>query len=318
MIYLGFDTSNYTTSVSAFGEDTKESIRSLLKVKQNERGLRQSDAVFQHIKNLPGLFFGLSEKINMNSVAAVGVSTRPRNVDGSYMPVFLAGEGYARVCAASLGVPVYEFSHQDGHIMAGIESCGCHELMKKPFICVHLSGGTCEILLTEFKEITFSCRIIGGTKDISAGQLIDRVGVALGMGFPCGKQMEETAKECDCDIKLPVSVDKSYINFSGIETKTLSLIDNYPSQVISSSLFLAIAKALEKSLDYCISEYNINDILIVGGVASNSIIKNYLKEKLLVNVHFASAEYSTDNAFGIAILTKIIHENTGKGKKWDK
>lgn len=301
MIYLGFDTSNYTTSVACCG-DVSLNIRKILDVKNGERGLRQSDALFQHIKKLPDLFGGLTEKIDTKKIACVGVSVSPRSIDGSYMPVFLAGYGYAKVCADTLGVPLYTFSHQEGHIMAGIYSCENFELLEKPFISVHLSGGTCEILLTKYEDGHFVTEIIGGTKDISAGQLIDRVGVMMGLDFPCGKEMEIISKNAKNVIKLPVNTDGGYINFSGIETKTLSMIDNENKSDLAYSLFLSISKALEKSINHCVREYNIDDVLIVGGVAANSIIKENLCKNVCARVDFASAEFSTDNAFGIALL----------------
>ena len=301
MIYLGFDTSNYTTSVACCG-DAILNIRKILKVKNGERGLRQSDALFQHIKQLPDLFEELSKNIDTGKIAGIGVSARPRNVDGSYMPVFLAGESFARVCANTLGVPLYSFSHQEGHIMAGIYSCNNYALLEKPFISVHLSGGTCEILLTKYENGHFISDIIGGTKDISAGQLIDRVGVAIGLNFPCGKELEKISKKSENIIKLPVNTDKGYMNFSGIETKVLSLINEYNREDLAYSLFLSISKALEKSINYCIKEHNISNVLIVGGVASNKIIKENLCKNLCAKVSFASVELSTDNALGIALL----------------
>ncbi len=301
MIYLGFDTSNYTTSVACCG-DAILNVRKILEVKNGERGLRQSDALFQHVKQLPDLFEELSKKIDTKKIAGIGVSTRPRSVDGSYMPVFLAGESFAKVCADALGVPIYSFSHQEGHIMAGIYSCKNYTLLEKPFISVHLSGGTCEFLLTKYENRHFVSDIIGGTKDISAGQLIDRVGVTLGLKFPCGKELERISEKSDNIIKLPVNTDKGYINFSGIETKTLSLTDKYKKEDLAYSLFLSISKALEKSINYCIKEHNISNVLIVGGVSANSIIKENLCKNLCAEVDFASVELSTDNALGIALL----------------
>ena len=150
MIYLGIDTSNYTTSVAAVADGKIYNYRQILDVKQGERGIRQSDGVFQHMKLLPVLYRKLSEQIDVSQVGAVGVSVRPRNVKGSYMPVFLAGYGYARVIADTLGVPLIEFSHQDGHIMAGVFSSGVEELLNGEFISVHLSGGTTEILKSRY------------------------------------------------------------------------------------------------------------------------------------------------------------------------
>ena len=305
MIYLGFDTSNYTTSVACCGEKSLN-IRELLEVKMGERGLRQSDALFQHIKKLPELFEKISQQTDMKKVKGIGVSTSPRNVDGSYMPVFLAGHGYAKVCADALGVPLYTFSHQEGHIMAGIYSCKKIELLEKPFVSVHLSGGTCEILLSEYKNGHFESEIIGGTKDISAGQLIDRVGVKMGFGFPAGKELEKISEKADKPVKLPVNTDGGYINFSGIETKTLSLIGKEENSSLAYSLFDAISSALVKSLNYCIKENNIEDVLVVGGVAANGIIRENLCKNVCADVSFASVEYSTDNAYGIALLCERI------------
>lgn len=307
MIYLGFDTSNYTTSVACCG-DTKLNIRKLLDVKNNERGLRQSDALFQHIKGLPELFGELCEKTDIKKVSAVGVSTSPRRVDNSYMPVFLAGEGYARVCADSLGVPVYEFSHQEGHIMAGVYSSEHLELLKKPFISVHMSGGTFEILLTKYEDFHFNCEIIGKTKDISAGQLIDRTGVKMGFGFPCGKHLEKLSENAKKQINLPVNSENGCVNFSGIETKVMGLIGKEENPDIAMSLFLAISKAFAKSLNYCIRKYNVCDILLVGGVISNSIIRENLKKNVDANLYFSDIEYSTDNAYGTALLAKHYYE----------
>lgn len=303
MICLGFDTSNYTTSVAAYDTDVELNIRRILTVKQGERGLRQSDAVFQHLKEMPELFSQLSERIVIKEVAAIGVSTRPRSVECSYMPVFLAGEGYARVCADSLNVPLYRFSHQDGHIMAGIYSCNQFDLLNKKFISVHLSGGTCEILLCRYNGFNFDCEIIGGSKDISAGQLIDRVGVKMGLRFPCGKELERIAQKSFKQFSLPVSTDGAFMNFSGIETKAISLIGKEDDACLSRSLFVSVAKALEKTLNYCTDKYKADDILIVGGVASNDIIKENLD--LCARTHFASSEYSTDNALGISILAHM-------------
>ena len=308
MIYLGIDTSNYTTSVSVCDNNSFINVRNILKVKQGERGLRQSDAVFQHIKDFPDLFNQLSKNTDLKEIGAVGVSTRPRSVDGSYMPVFLAGEAFANVLKDALGVPLFNFSHQDGHIMAGIHSADCYELLEKPFISVHLSGGTCEILKTEFLDDNFKCEIIGGTKDISAGQLIDRVGVKMGLGFPSGKELEKIALKTDKYIKLPVNSENGYINFSGIETKTISLIEKEDIKELSRGVLIAIAKALEKALCFCISEYKLKDVLIVGGVNANSIIKDYLKTRLDADLKFASVELSSDNAVGTALLTKMCYE----------
>ncbi len=304
MSTIGFDTSNYTTSVAVFEDGEVTQSRKLLDVKDGERGLRQSDALFQHIRQFPEVI----NSLNINAgISAVGVSIRPRSVDGSYMPVFLAGKAFAECASSVLGVPLYTFSHQDGHIMAGIKSAEAMDLLDRDFISVHMSGGTTEILKTRYNGHGFNVEIVGGTKDISAGQVIDRVGVAMGMKFPCGKEMDEIAcisKEIE---NLPVSVIGGYFNFSGLETKASGIVNGNKEAVVSG-VFLAVAKTLEKAISHCISETGTNDVLLVGGVASSKYITGFLKSKLNCRLLVASPELSSDNACGIAILTQFSHD----------
>jgi len=299
---LGFDTSNYTTSAALCGTAGIKSARRLLTVKQGERGLRQSDALFQHIKQMPEI---VKELGSMDDICAVGVSTRPRSVEGSYMPVFLGGVSVAETAAAVLNVPLYEFSHQDGHIMAGIHSADAYELLEDDFISVHLSGGTTEILKTCFNGNGFNVEIIGGTKDISAGQVIDRVGVRLGMKFPCGAEMDRISQTAESEIKLPVSLKDGFFNFSGLETKAATV--ECDSDVLARSVFSAVSKTLTGALKFCCKSYNINKILFVGGVASNRYLRNEICNEFGDYAFFASPEMSTDNACGIALLTELVH-----------
>jgi N6-L-threonylcarbamoyladenine synthase len=300
MLTLGIDTSNYTTSAAVFDGENYEMSRKILDVKEGSRGIRQSDGVFIHNREMPQM---IEERLNgiNEKISAVGVSTRPRSVEDSYMPVFTVGHGYARAVSAALGVPLYEFSHQDGHIMAGIYSARANELLEKPFISVHLSGGTTEILRSEYDGYNFKNEIIGGTLDISAGQLIDRVGVAMGLKFPCGKALEELALSADkCD-KLPFSVKGAYMNLSGIETKLIRKTDGADAKT-ARTVLCYIRDALIKTIGDAVKETGIKEVLIAGGVASNSIIRDGITNGLDANTHFASKELSTDNAAGIAIL----------------
>ena len=139
---LGIDTSNYTTSAAVFDGSGGYNAGRLLEVRPGELGLRQSDALFQHIKHLPGRFAELQAEGWLTGLSAVGASTRPRAVEGSYMPCFLAGEGQGRTLADALGVPFYAVSHQQGHIAAAAWSAGRLELLDRPMLAWHLSGGT--------------------------------------------------------------------------------------------------------------------------------------------------------------------------------
>lgn len=303
-MFIGIDTSNYTTSVALSDGDKTVNIRRLLSVKQGERGLRQSDALFQHIKQFPELFEAVMK--NAENIKAVGVSTRPRSCDGSYMPVFLAGESFARVLSAALKAPLFEFSHQDGHIMAALYSLGS-ECPDEKFLSVHISGGTTEIIVTRYNGYNFDTEIVGGTKDISAGQFIDRTGVKMGMSFPCGKQLDEFSKSATEITKLPVCEKDGYINFSGVETK-LQRTENIDANLVLG-VFDNIARSLVRAINFCMKKYDCDKVIIAGGVASNSYISEYMKSKINGSVYIAQPQYATDNAVGIAVLTERVYKN---------
>ncbi|MBP3362027.1 MAG: DNA-binding protein [Clostridia bacterium] len=308
MNYIGFDTSNYTTSTAIYDGSSFISSRRLLDVKSGERGLRQSDALFQHVKRLPEVMDKLGQ---LPEISAVGVSTRPRNADGSYMPVFLAGISFAKTASSVLGVPLYEFSHQDGHIMAGICSCKAYELLSERFLSVHISGGTTELLLTEYNGHSFDVEIVGGTKDISAGQVIDRVGVRLGLGFPCGKELDSLYYEASNAPVLPVSCREGFFNFSGLETKTERISASAPD--LAKGVIDAILETLVRAIGFCIKSFEIHRVLLVGGVASNSVLRKKLPERLDADTYFAPPEMSSDNACGIAALAACAYERGEKG-----
>ena len=303
MIALGIDTSNYTTSAAIYDGKDHFHVRRVLDVKEGMRGIRQSEGVFAHNKALPDM---IAECIRYTGrdIAAVGVSTRPRNVEGSYMPVFTVGHGYAVAVAAAFDSELYEFSHQDGHIMAGIYSVGAWELLHKPFISVHLSGGTTEILRSEYNGGGFDNEIIGGTLDISVGQLIDRIGVAMGMKFPCGAELERLAETTDKSEKLPFSVNGGYMNLSGIETKLIRLINGRDAE-LARTVLVYIRDALIKTIGAAREAVGLDDVIIAGGVASNGIIRSGLNGMDRLNVRFASRELSCDNAVGTAVLAYL-------------
>ena len=189
MCVIGFDTSNYTTSVAQYNGINGVNCSRLLPVKQGQLGLRQSDAVFSHIKSLPELSGRLFSNVEKNSITAIGVSTRPRAVEGSYMPCFMVGYSPAKLLSNALQIPLVEVSHQQGHVAASLWSANRLNLMDEPHLAWHLSGGTTELLLVEPDGKNVKCTKIGGTSDISAGQLIDRTGQLLDLPFPSGKHL---------------------------------------------------------------------------------------------------------------------------------
>ena len=298
--FLGVDTSNYTTSLalSRDGEIVKN-LKKLLDVKEGQRGLRQSDAVFAHTVNLPHLF----DEMGRISPAAVGVSVSPRDAEGSYMPCFLAGWSQASCLAQILGVPLYEFSHQQGHIAASLWSAGRLDLMQVPHLAWHLSGGTTELLLVEPDGKNVKAEKLGGTSDISAGQLIDRTGKLLGLPFPAGKSIDALSRGSDCRDRYRVKLHGLEFSFSGIQNKAEAFYaaTNSPADTarfVMNCIVTCIADATRAAL----AEKPGLPVVFSGGVASNSMLRERMREFSPV---FAEPQYSTDNAMGIAVLTAL-------------
>ncbi len=306
MSVIGIDTSNYTTSIACFDGISGENCSRLLPVKQGELGLRQSDAVFAHIKSLPELSGRLFSHIEKAQITAVGVSTRPRAVEGSYMPCFLVGYSHAKLLSDALGVPLVEVSHQQGHVAAGLWSAGCLELMDEPHLAWHLSGGTTELLLVEPQGKNVVCTKIGGTTDISAGQLIDRTGQLLNLPFPSGKHLDALSQDARLQETFRVKCTDRAFSLSGVQNKVqrFHAAHGEPAETAAYAL-RCVAKAVFLASQQAMKDYPGLRIVFSGGVASNSMLRQTLKP---LNPVFAQPQFSTDNAMGVAVLAHRMTE----------
>lgn len=302
---VGFDTSNYTTSVAAFDGRGGESVSRLLPVKTGELGLRQSEALFSHVKRLPELSDRLFAQIPAGSVDAIGVSTRPRAVEGSYMPCFLAGESQARVLGAALHVPVFSFSHQQGHVAAVLWSAGRLDLLGRDFLAWHLSGGTTELLLVHSSaDGNVLCERLGGTTDISAGQLIDRTGQLLQFDFPAGKALDAACAGLTDGDWFRVKVRDFEFSLSGVENQVRRFREQGASDAKTSYFALrTIVEAVRTATKNAQKVYPL-PVVFSGGVASNSMLRRRMAESV-----FGAPQFSTDNAMGIAVLTWLRLQN---------
>lgn len=302
-VFLGIDTSNYTTSMAVCdrnGVILNEKI--LLEVKEGERGLRQSDAVFSHVNNLPLV----ASRIGEQRIDAIGCSSKPRDVAGSYMPCFKAGESFALSLGSILNVPVYRFSHQTGHVVAAAYSAGCMPLLKQRFNAFHVSGGTTELLLCDGTSGSLKVETIGGTLDLNAGQAIDRTGVLLGLKFPCGPVLEQLALKGSLPEPPKTCVKGLECNLSGLENKVLGFKEKgFGDEDIAFYALKFVEKTLEKLTVNLKKEYGL-PILYAGGVMSNAAIKKKLSG--FDGTYFAEREFSADNAAGIALLTRDAHK----------
>ncbi len=305
-VVVGIDTSNYTTSVAVLDLNGAliANLKRPLSVKSGERGLRQSDALFMHTVNIPDIMQEAKGVLVNACPVAIGVSRRPRNVDGSYMPCFLAGVSAAEAASAISGAGIFHFSHQCGHIMAAIYSSGRYDLIERDFAAFHVSGGTTEFVKVSPGDNGFSVVLIGGTSDLNAGQIIDRVGVLMGLPFPAGVHMERLALENTKKIpKRSVSSKGTTVNLSGLEnlaaklyseTADKSLVAAFVLDYIGRSI-IAMSEAYEQ-------DYGKTTFVYAGGVMCNSIIKRMLSERF--DAVFAEPAMSSDNAVGIAELAR--------------
>ena len=312
--FVGFDTSNYTTSVAVCTEDGEviANLKRPLSVKSGERGLRQSDALFAHIKNLPLITDELSELLLSRGYQpiAVGVSARPRDAEGSYMPCFLGGVSAAHAFAAARGIPVLEFSHQNGHVMAAAYSSGAAErLFAGEFLAFHVSGGTTEALLVRPREDGFFCELVGQTLDLNAGQVIDRIGVALGLDFPCGAALERLALEYSGRAEKPkISVNDGCCNLSGLENMALKLYERTEDKACTAAfVFDFICRTLIEMSRQITEKYRPMPILFAGGVMSNTYMREKIKAEF--EAYFSAPQFSADNAAGTALLCRRKYLN---------
>ncbi|HEY8391643.1 MAG TPA: O-sialoglycoprotein endopeptidase [Capillibacterium sp.] len=316
--YLGLDTSCYTTSVAL--ADAEGSIiqdcRRVLAVEKGARGLRQSEALFQHLQNLPELVERVAPYRPLHGVA---FSARPRPVEGSYLPVFVAGANFARVIAATAGVPLLASTHQEGHIRAALAGSG---LASEAFFGLHLSGGTTELLAIRRKAGGFAIKLLGGTSDLHAGQMVDRVGVAMGLPFPAGPSLEALAEKAQGRLRLPVAVEGLSVSFSGPTSAALRLWEKKaePAELaravldcLVETVFLLLKAGVETGEPGC------HEVLLFGGVASNAYLRRELTARAAglprgLKVYFGENRLSSDNAVGLALLAReALTAKTGEG-----
>ena len=306
MSVIGIDTSNYTTSIAFFDGVGGENCSRLLPVKQGELGLRQSDAVFAHIKSLPELSGRLFSHVRKEEITAVGVSTRPRAVEGSYMPCFMVGYSNAKMLAELLKVPLVEVSHQQGHVAASLWSAEALELMDRPHLAWHLSGGTTELLLVEPEGKNVTCTKIGGTTDISAGQLIDRTGQLLELPFPSGKHLDALSREAVMKEVFKVKCNNMEFSLSGVQNKVQQFHEKHGNPAETAGYALrCVAKAVFLATEQALKAYPGLPVVFSGGVASNSLLREVIAPLKPI---FAQPQFSTDNAMGVAVLAHRITE----------
>ena len=313
--YLGIDTSCYTTSCAIIDSDFHivGEARKLLEVKLGERGLQQSNMVFQHTKALPKLMLELPQV----PISGIGVSGFPRREENSYMPAFMVGLGQGETLSHILNVPLHIFAHQENHILAALRDL--EHIPTEPFLALHLSGGTTELVYCHYQgEGIFESHIIGGSKDLQGGQYVDRIGVAMGLPFPAGEHLESLALQTTEYDPLPSSMKDGWISFAGPCSAAIRRINKTMSDLDKSNLaravFTSMGNALEKMITYHIKEKPVHTLIAVGGVMSNSLLRKRIEtycKRNHMTLHVAQPQYSVDNATGNAFGAAYLQESRG-------
>lgn len=298
---LGIDTSNYATSLAVF--DTAGEVvcakKRFLPVKEGQLGLRQSDALFHHTAALPAMMAELGGEFDLTKISAVGVSEKPRPVEGSYMPCFLAGVSAAEAFALARGIPLVRTTHQQGHAAAALFAAKGETLFREKTLLFHISGGTTDLLLCdEVKHI----ETLGTSSDLYAGQAVDRVGVKLGFGFPAGAEVSRLAAECEETIKPKSSVRGMECSLSGLENQCNALLaaGKSPAYVCKYCL-LCVGETLVRMANNALVEHPGLPVVFAGGVMSSDLIRTYVTNRV-PNAHFVPGKFASDNAIGISIL----------------
>jgi N6-L-threonylcarbamoyladenine synthase len=172
--------------------------------------------------------------------------------------------------------------------------------MERPHLAWHLSGGTTELLYVEPEAKNFSCSKIGGTTDISAGQLIDRTGVLLGLSFPCGKELDCISKNAQNRDVFRVKCNNSEFSLSGIQNKVAQYYAQTQDKTETAAYALrCVCYAVARASEQAMKAYPDLPIVFSGGVASNSMLRAQLS---YLNPIFSDPEFSRDNALGVAII----------------
>lgn len=312
-LYLGLDTSAYTTSLALVDRDEKLILdnRLPLPVKKGSLGMRQSEAVFAHIAHMSKLWEEGIGSYKGSVITAVASSTRPRPAEGSYMPVFKVSEAFGKFLAQTAGLLFLPSSHQEGHVMAGLWSAG---LSGGRYLVVHISGGTTELISSkEEKEGQLKLKLLGGSTDLNAGQFIDRLGMAMGLDFPAGPQLEALAAGCrEGGPSLPIAVKDKEISFSGPASHAERLLERGCHDAdLARAIEICIADSIAEVVNRITRVKNeYEGVLAVGGVTANLFIRERLKEKITgKKLFFAKPEYAADNAVGLAVQAARIYKN---------
>lgn len=275
----------------------------------------------KHIEKINQVIEEALEEANvtLDDVDAIGVTYGPGLVGA-----LLVGVAEAKAIAYAKGKPLIGVHHIEGHISANFIE---NKELEPPFICLVVSGGhTHLVCVKDYGEY----EIIGRTRDDAAGEAFDKVARAIGLGYPGGPKIDKLSKEGNPDA---ITFPKAHINdapydfsFSGVKSAVLNYIngcqmkgETFNQADVAASFQKAVTEVLVENAMRAVDEYDMKKLAIAGGVASNSTLRQAMKdacEKKKIEFYYPSPIFCTDNAamIGVAAYYEYLK---GTRHGWD-
>jgi N6-L-threonylcarbamoyladenine synthase len=309
---LAFDTSCDDTAVAIVDEAgyvLSEAVFSQFRVHEPFMGVVPEIGSRAHIEQI----LHVTKKVfveaglSFHEIDAVAATFAP----GLLGPL-LVGAQFAKGVAVAQNIPLIAVHHIEGHIFSGF---GDSNYPSPPFLALIASGGHTALYVC---DKNFSIKVIGETLDDAAGEAFDKIGRALGLGYPAGKIIDELAMSGD-PLRFPFPIALRYekgfnFSFSGLKTKAIEVIKSYaPFDEVMladfcASIREAIARALCERSVKAARENGLSSLVIGGGVAANfrvrALLASMCKEQG-IDLYLPDVRYCTDNAVMIAKAAHI-------------
>ncbi len=238
-------------------------------------------------------------EVTLENIDAIAVTYAP-----GLIGALLVGVNFAKGLSLSTGIPLVPTHHLRSHIASNYIS---NAELKPPFMCLVVSGGHSHIVMVE--DYT-KMKIIGRTRDDAAGEAFDKAARTMGMSYPGGIELDKVAEKGDpfaFKLPRPVVHDAPYdFSFSGLKTAVINLIHNAAQKGeelkkpdICASFRYAVVDCLSSNFLKAAKDYNVNKLVIAGGVSANSLLRSTLKnecDKLGYKFYMPDKSLCGDNA----------------------
>ena len=217
--------------------------------------------------------------VTLGNIDAIAVTYAP-----GLIGALLVGVNFAKGLSLSTGIPLVPTHHLRSHIASNYIS---NQELKPPFLCLVVSGGHSHIVMVE--DYT-KMKIIGKTRDDAAGEAFDKAARTMGMSYPGGIELDKVAESGNpLAFKLPRPVvhDAPYdFSFSGLKTAVINLIHNSAQKGVEiskpdvcASFRYAVVDCLTTNFLKAAEDYNVNKLVIAGGVSANSLLRKTLQDE---------------------------------------